>query len=83
MQKAENDFPEKRADLDSRLSSLRGSVAQSDTLWQSSTEARKQAAAETGLARAAFPEECGWDLDGALADRDEGAQPNAAPDHGG
>jgi hypothetical protein len=32
-------------------------------------DARKQAAAETGLARAAFPEECGWDLDGALADR--------------
>ena len=34
-------------------------------------DARKQAAAETGLARAAFPEECGWDLDGALADWDE------------
>jgi hypothetical protein len=34
-------------------------------------EARKQAAAETGLARTAFPEECGWDLDGALADWDE------------
>jgi hypothetical protein len=33
-------------------------------------EARKQAA-ETGLARAAFPEECGWDLDSALADWDE------------
>src|SRR5271166_108195 len=30
-------------------------------------EARKQAAAETGLVRTAFPEECGWDLDGALA----------------
>lgn len=41
-------------------------------------EARKQAAAETGLTRAAFPEECGWDLDGALADRDEDADPGAA-----
>lgn len=33
------------------------------------TEARKQAAAETGLARGAFPEQCPWDLSGALADR--------------
>ena len=31
-------------------------------------DARKQAAAETGLARGAFPEACPWDLDGALAD---------------
>jgi len=45
-------------------------------------EARKQAAAETGLARAAFPEECGWDLDGALADRDEEAETGAAGDRG-
>jgi hypothetical protein len=42
-------------------------------------DARKQAAAETGLARAAFPEACGWDLDGALADWEEDAeQPPAA-----
>lgn len=34
-------------------------------------DARKQAAAETGLARSAFPEECVWDLDGALTDRGE------------
>lgn len=34
-------------------------------------EARKEAAVETGLARAAFPAECPWDLDGALADRTE------------
>jgi hypothetical protein len=34
-------------------------------------DARKQAAAETGLARAAFPEACPWQLDDALADRDE------------
>jgi hypothetical protein len=45
-------------------------------------DARKQAAAETGLARAAFPEECGWDLDSALADWDEGAQQAAAADGG-
>jgi hypothetical protein len=37
-------------------------------------EARKQAAAETGLARAAFPEQCSWNLDGALADWDEAAE---------
>jgi len=41
-------------------------------------DARKQAAAETGLARDAFPQECGWDLDGALADREEDAEPGAA-----
>ena len=35
-------------------------------------DARKQAAAETGLARATFPEGCPWDIDGALADRGEG-----------
>jgi hypothetical protein len=34
-------------------------------------DARKQAAAETGLPRSAFPEESPWDLDGALADRGE------------
>ena len=38
---------------------------------KASAAARKQAAAETGLARGAFPEECPWDLDGALADRGE------------
>jgi hypothetical protein len=43
-------------------------------------DARKQAAAETGLARTAFPEECGWDLDGALADWDEDGEQAAAAD---
>src|SRR5271168_2089872 len=43
-------------------------------------DARKQAAAETGLARTAFPEQCGWNLDGALADWDENAAPGAAGD---
>jgi hypothetical protein len=43
-------------------------------------DARKQAAAETGLARKAFPAECRWDLDGALADWDEEAEQGAAAD---
>ncbi|HVC94743.1 MAG TPA: DUF29 domain-containing protein [Pirellulales bacterium] len=34
-------------------------------------DARKQAAAETEIARGTFPEECPWDLEGALADRGE------------
>ncbi|MBY0527953.1 MAG: DUF29 domain-containing protein [Gemmataceae bacterium] len=38
------------------------------------TDARKQAAAETGLARGAFPEECPWDMAGVLADRGEAAE---------
>jgi Domain of unknown function DUF29 len=40
-------------------------------------DARKQAAAETGLDRDAFPEECGWDLETALAERDEDADASA------
>jgi len=36
-------------------------------------EGRKQAAAETGLARGAFPAKCPWDLEGVLADRGEDA----------
>jgi hypothetical protein len=43
-------------------------------------DARKQAAADTGLARTAFPEAGGWDLDSALADWDEGAEQAAAAD---
>ena len=46
-------------------------------------DARKQAAAETGLARAAFPVESGWDLGRALVDWDEGAELGAARDRGG
>jgi Domain of unknown function DUF29 len=42
-------------------------------------DARKQAAAETGLARNAFPEACKWDLDSALADWDEAAEPGEQP----
>ena len=43
-------------------------------------DARKQAAAETGLARKTFPEECRWDLDTALADWDEEGEAGAAAD---
>jgi hypothetical protein len=37
-------------------------------------EARKQAAAEAGLARQTFPEVCRWDIESALADWDEEAE---------
>jgi Domain of unknown function DUF29 len=46
-------------------------------------DARKQAAAETGLVRGAFPEECAWDLDGTLADRGEDAEQSGAADQSG
>jgi hypothetical protein len=49
-------------------------------LGQAYADARKQAAAETGLARGAFPEECPWELDGALADRGEDVEPGAPAD---
>jgi hypothetical protein len=42
VQKAENDWPEKQADLDSRLNNLRGVIEQSDSLWQSTYDARRQ-----------------------------------------
>lgn len=42
------------------------------------TEARKQAAAETELARATFPEACGWTLETALIDWDENAEQGEA-----
>lgn len=43
------------------------------------TDARKQAAAETGLARTALPEVSEWDLDGALADWGEHGEPVNGP----
>jgi hypothetical protein len=43
-------------------------------------DARKEAAAETGLSRTAFPEECGWDVDRALADWDDDQEQIAAGD---
>jgi uncharacterized protein DUF29 len=52
-------------------------------LAEAYADARKQAAAETGLSRGTFPVECAWDLDSLLADPKEGAEPGAAPDQGG
>jgi len=43
--KSEADWPEKKPDLDARIAALRGTATQSDILWQSSAEARRQAAA--------------------------------------
>jgi len=45
VQKAETDWPEKKADLDARLATVRGAVTQSDGLWQSTEAARRQVAA--------------------------------------
>ena len=45
VQKAETDWPEKKADLDARLAAVRGAASQSDSLWQSTEAARKQVAA--------------------------------------
>jgi len=44
-QKAAADWPDKQADLNTRLSALRDTVTQGDSLWQSTAEARRQAAA--------------------------------------
>ncbi|MGO9227622.1 MAG: hypothetical protein ACLQKA_00220 [Bryobacteraceae bacterium] len=43
--KSETDWPEKKPDLDARVAALHGIVSQSDSLWQSSAEERRQAAA--------------------------------------
>jgi hypothetical protein len=43
--KGESDWPEKKPDLDARVTGLRGIVTQSDALWQSSADERRQAAA--------------------------------------
>src|SRR5262245_14190886 len=45
VQKAAADWPEKKADLDSRLAALRASGAEAEQLWQSTAEARREAAA--------------------------------------
>ena len=52
IQRAETDWPEKKPDLDARLNALRGEAAQDDSLWQSSADARRKAAAGdyTGIA---------------------------------
>ena len=45
VQKAQADWPEKKSDLESRLATARGILARSEELWQSTTEARRAAAA--------------------------------------
>ncbi len=45
VQKAETDWPEKKSDLESRLATARALQTRSDELWQSTTEARRAAAA--------------------------------------
>ena len=43
--KGETDWPDKKPDLDTRLATLRGEVTASDALWQSTADARREAAA--------------------------------------
>jgi hypothetical protein len=45
VQKAQNDWPEKRADLDSRLGALKQTIASDEALFQQTAAARKEAAA--------------------------------------
>jgi len=45
VQKAETDWPEKKSDLESRLASARAIQTGSEQLWQSTTDARRAAAA--------------------------------------
>jgi hypothetical protein len=45
VQKAETDWPDKARNLEKRLAELRETVAQSETAWQSSTQARQFATA--------------------------------------
>ena len=80
---------------DQRSGSWRGTILEqqrelrqlleSDTLRNHAqavfADARKQAAAETGLPRTALPEDSAWDLEGALADWDENAAPSSGPSH--
>jgi hypothetical protein len=45
VQRAETDWPDKKSDLDSRLSAERAIITQADTQWQATATARQQAAA--------------------------------------
>jgi hypothetical protein len=45
VQKAETDWPRKKADLDASVAGLRGMIAQAETLWQKSADTRRAAAA--------------------------------------
>jgi hypothetical protein len=44
-------------------------------LAEAYADARKQAAAETGLSRGTFPAECAWDLESLLAEDEDGSEP--------
>lgn len=52
-------------------------------LAEAYADARKQAAAETGLSCSTFPVECVWDLNSLLTDPEDGTEPGAAPKHSG
>jgi len=45
VQRAETDWPQKKADLDSRVASVKAIQARGDQIWQSSTDERRLAAA--------------------------------------
>jgi len=45
VQRASTDWPAKKDDLDNRMGALRGAIASSESLWQSTAEPRRQAAA--------------------------------------
>jgi hypothetical protein len=45
VEKAKTDWPDKRTDLEARLGTLRQTIAEDDSLWQSTAAARSQAAA--------------------------------------
>ncbi len=62
VEKAEADWPEKKADLASRLTAVTGVVARGDSLWQSTAAARRQAASG---------DVAGLDLGGLLSASDE------------
>jgi hypothetical protein len=56
VERAETDWPEKKADLDARLAAERALVTQADAQWQATAEARRKAAAGslTGAGAAAL-----------------------------
>jgi hypothetical protein len=45
VQKAEGDWPQKKADLESRLATMKAAIAQDDELWNRTADSRKAAAA--------------------------------------
>jgi hypothetical protein len=51
-------------------------------LAEAYADARKQAAAETGLPRGTFPGECRWDLESLVTDEEDAAENGVATDQG-